>query len=226
MTTNQINFLKSKEEKRHNKLMEQETYRANRAKERLSEAELRERARATDIQAEHNRNVLQETGRHNVATESISQAYNVGMLNESIRHNSANELLSSRQIAIDRAYKEGSIANQAFANAIARERAAHDYSIAQMQQAEINRHNMAVESVQEKEYAESVRHNTQGQLLQHLNISEQERHNKAVEDESHRHNVTQERQNQYVHNLNVMDTASEEIRRWGNALGILKTSGR
>lgn len=109
MTTNQIAYFSAKEQQRHNLATERETGRRNTIDEshfvRMDAETLRHNL-ATEQQARDQLNLgyaqldlgnrqLEETQRHNYASESLS----LGTLNESIRHNKASETIASNTLA-------------------------------------------------------------------------------------------------------------------------------
>lgn len=137
MTHNQIDYWNLRETQGHNRAMERETYRSNKAKEHLSMKEQRETHRAnvakehlsmSEQRETHRANVaregfnlssLAETSRHNLASESLTGTdLNIksGQLSESTRHNQATELTEQKKMQetklandIQKAYNDAKI---------------------------------------------------------------------------------------------------------------------
>lgn len=174
MTSNQINYAKHKEEVRHNKEMESQ-----------------------------GRSVIQETGRHNLASEDIGYS-NVGLgysnLAESSRHNRAQESINwftaqnlaylqgqqseyysslsnkvSSEVGVERSKLVSGSLNSLFGNLQA-----------QRQLGENIRHNTAVEK-------EASRANKATEKLRSRQLSETKRHNKVTEDQGRYDNITKRR---------------------------------
>lgn len=91
MTTDQVNYQKIVEDRRHNLASEQETYRSNVARE--SETYRSNRAKE-DETIRSNKAREYETNRHNVASENLGY----GQLSEQIRSNQLNEQIAQSNL--------------------------------------------------------------------------------------------------------------------------------
>lgn len=96
MTHNQIDYWNLRETQVHNRAMERETYRSNKAREHLSMKEQREIRRANRAKERLTASEQAETHRANVAREG----YNISSLVEQSRHNYATEGLTSTDLSI------------------------------------------------------------------------------------------------------------------------------
>lgn len=221
MTTNQINYQRMLEDKRHNRSVEKETKRNNRIIAKLQSKQIQSNYDIANLQLSHNRNVLAETNRHNLAVEQKDLMYATRMLNETMRHNLEQEKISNRNLDISQQQVNNNFAIGMANVDVAKSQVALGRANLEEQkrhnlkgELELNRHNVALErndSVKiSNDYAlglqrnaETQRNNVQQSLLQFAQLKEQNRHNLETEDVADRAQVT-----------NTLAKASEQANVW------------
>nr|UUA79501.1 hypothetical protein [Picobirnavirus sp.] len=218
MTSNQINYRRLLEDKRHNRVQEAETKRANLISERLKREDQKIQTQYNAAHFEHNSNVLRETARHNLATENKDLVHLTKTLAETERHNVATEQQAREKMYLDHQIHalEAQIKQETLA-----ENTRHNLSLEGMQ-ATVNSWNyelgkeknaMTAQSItnqydiDSKRIAETQRANVQNTLLQFQRDAEQKRHN-----------VTTERLTQTQNNIKGLDTLSSQVNSWYKTL--------
>lgn len=101
MTQNQIAYWNLRETQGHNRAMEREAYRSNKAREHLSMKEQRETHRANVAREGYNIGSLAEQSRHNYATEGLTStdlSIKADQQRETARHNQVAELTEQEKV--------------------------------------------------------------------------------------------------------------------------------
>lgn len=160
MTTNQINYQKMLEEGRHNLAVEAETKRQNLRDIKVREKQIQSNYDIAQDQLVHNRNVLSETKRHNLAVEQKDLMYATRMLDETQRHNLEQERISNRDLDLTQQQINNNFAIGMANVDVARSQVALGHANLR----ELNRHNIQAE-------AELLRHNTKLEQNEALKIN-------------------------------------------------------
>lgn len=224
MTTNQINYQKMLEDRRHNLAAEKETKRFNLVDAYLRNKQISSNYDIAQMQLDHSRDVLAETKRHNTSVEAKDLMYATRMLDETNRHNLAQEQVSIRNLDLMRQQINNNFAvgmanvrvaegQLALSNRNLDEQIRHNIR----SESELNRHNVALElndrAKMQNDYelglqrnAETQRNNVQQSLNAYDQLKEQKRHNRATEDVADRAQVT-----------NTLTNLSEQANVWFKA---------
>lgn len=221
MTTNQINYQKMLEDKRHNKRVEAETKRYNLINAYLQGKQIASNYEIASQRLAHDKNVFAENARHNLATEGKDLMYATRMLDETTRHNLEQEKISNRNLDISQQQINNNFALGMANVDVAKGQIDLGFKNLSEQQRhnlqgemELNRHNVALERTDatkvQNDYnlglqrnAETQRNNVQQSLLHNKQLTEQHRHNYETEDVADRAQVT-----------NTLINVSEQMNAW------------
>lgn len=232
MTTNQINYQRMLEEGRHNKEVEAETKKQNLRDIRIREKQIQSNYDIAQDQLIHNRNVLSETQRHNLAVEQKDLMYATRMLDETQRHNLEQERISNRNLDLTQQQINNNFAIGMANVEVARSQVALGYA----NLSELNRHNIQAEAELNRHNLQSeielTRHNTALERNEETKIKNDYAINVARNTETQRSNVQREinqyktLQEQKRHNLtseniqigatvtNTLVNVSEQANKW------------